>query len=160
MAPMAAPVETYLQYATHPDHDPVYDLGVSDCMTMIPGMSYANVHQGWMPGSTGYAGSDFFTTPAPVSQCTQPLATPETPVQPQIQSQPVYIATPAQLVPPPVQFPQELAIRSAPTTGGQSLSSFQHEATVGPFRPSHWQLAPHFVEATSSAQFQTAIFRK
>lgn len=157
---MAAPVETYLQYASHPNQDPVYELGVSDFMTMIPGMSYANPQQGWMSVSNGYTGSDFLTTSTPVPQCTQPLATPDTSVQPQMQSQAMYTATPAQLVPRPMQLPQELAVRSVPSACAQNLSTFQHEATGGPFRPSHWQLQPHFAEATSAAQFQTAIFRK
>lgn len=155
-------VETYLQYASHPHQEPVYDLGVSDFMTMIPGMSYATPHGAWMSGSTGYASSDFFATSAPVQQCTQPLATPAAPApQPQIQAQPMYTATPTQLVPPPVQFPQELAIRTAPHAGGmQNLSTFQSQAAGGPFRPSHWELEPDFVQATSSVPFQTAIFRK
>lgn len=160
-ASMPTAVPTYLQYASQPHQEPVYDLGVSDFMTMIPGMSYANPNQSWMSGSTGYAGSDFFTAPAPVQQCTQPLATPAAPAsQPQIQSQPMYTATPTQLVSPPVQFPQqELAIRTAPHASMQSLSSFQQSAG-GPFRPSHWELEPDFVQATSSVPFQTAIFRK
>ena len=158
---ISAPVETYLQYATQPYQDPAQDLCVSDFMTLIPGMSYANQQQGWMSGSTGYAGSDFFAPSAPAQQCTQPLATPVTPApQPHIQAQPMYTATPTQLVPPPVQFPQELAIRSAPHAGMQSLSAFQQQGTGGPFRPSHWELEPDFKLATSAVQFQTPIFRK
>lgn len=158
-----APVETYLQYASQPHQEPVYDLGVSDFMTMIPGMSYANPHQGWMSGSTGYGGSDFFATPAPVQQCAQPLAAPAAavgPPQPQMQSQSMYTATPTQLVPPPVQFPQELAIRPATHATMQSMSAFQHQSSGGPFRPSHWELEADFAHATSAVPYQTAIFRK
>lgn len=160
-ASIAAPVETYLQYASHTHNEPVYDLGVSDFMTMIPGMSYANPHQSWMSGSTGYAGSDFFATPAPVQQCAQPLATPAAPaLQPQIQSQPMYTATPTSYVPPPAQLPQELAIRTVPQASMQNLPAYQPHSTGGPFRPSHYELEPDFVQATSAVPFQTAIFRK
>ena len=162
-----AAVPTYLQYASQPHQEPVYDLGVSDFMTMIPGMSYANPNSSWLSGSAGgYGGSDFFATPAPVQQCAQPsLATSAAPTaaapQPQMQSQqPMYTATPTQLVPPPVQFPQDLAIRSAPHAPMQSLTAFQHQSAGGPFRPSHWELEPDFVQATSAVPFQTAIFRK
>jgi len=158
----AMAVPTYLQYASHTHHEPVYDLRVSDLMTMIPGMSYANPHQAWMSNSS-YAGSDCFAPAAPpiqVQQCTQPLPTPvaHTP-QPQIQPQPVYVpATPTHLVAPPNQLPQEMAIRTV-THATLAHPSFQHQI-AGPFRPSAWELEPDFVQATSQMPFQTSIFRK
>ena len=158
-ASIPAAVPTYLQYASHPHQEPAYDLGVSDFMTMIPGMSYVNPHQSWI-SSSDYAGSDFFTSPAPVQPCAPPLVTPAAPaVQPQVQ--PVYAAPPNQLVPPPTQFPQELAIRTAPhaPTTMQSLSSLQQQM-VGPFRPSAWELEPDFMQATCSTPFQTNQFRE
>ena len=162
LPPVSVPtaVPTYLQYSSQPHHEPVYDLGVSDFMTMIPGMSYANPHQAWMSGSS-YT-SDFYATPGPVQQCTQPAPTPSVaaPPQPQIQPQPVYIpATPTQLVPPTTQMPQELAIRTVSFTTVQQNPGFQHHSS-GPFRPSMWELEPDFVQATSQMPFQTSIFRK
>ena len=155
-----AAVPTYLQYASQPHHEPVYDLGVSDFMTMIPGMSYANPHQGWM-SSSSYGSSDFFATPGPVQQCTQAMPTPSAPApQPQLQHQTVYLpATPTQLVPPPNSMPQDLAIRTVPHATMQQHNGFQPQPT-GPFRPSAWELEPDFVQATSQVQFQTSIFRK
>ena len=159
-ASVPAAVSTYLQYASRPHQEPVYELGVSDFMTMIPGMSYANPHQGWM-SSSSYAGSDFFTTPAPVQQCTQAIPTPSAPApQPQMQHQTVYLpATPTHLVAPPTQMPQDLAIRAVPHASMQLHSGFQHQPT-GPFRPSAWELEPDFAQQMSQMPFQTSIFRK
>ena len=156
-ASVPAAVPTYLQYESQPHHEPVYDLGVSDFMTMIPGMSYANPHQSWMSNS-GYAGSDFFT---PTQHCTQPAATPSAPAsQPQMQPQPVYVpATPTPLVSPPTQMPQELAIRTVPHATMPPHPGPQHQLG-GPFRPSAWELEPDFIQAACHVPFQTSIFRK
>ncbi|KAK4495406.1 hypothetical protein PRZ48_013737 [Zasmidium cellare] len=158
--PAATAVPTYLQYGS--SHDPVYDLGVSDFMTSIPGMSYANLSQpGWM--SSSYAsGVDFLNTPAPVQACTQALPTPSAPApQPQISSQPVYVpaSTPSQMVPPPTQMPHELAIRTSVAQPSLAHNDFQHQLSIGPFRASAWQYEPDFVSATSQMPFQTSIFR-
>ena len=162
LPPVSVPavVPTYLQYASQHHQEPVYDLGVSDFMTMIPGMSFASPHQGWMSGSS-YSGPDFFTSPTTVQQCTQPIPTPSAPPsQPQMQPQPVYLpATPTHLVPPPTQMPPELAVRTAQHAIVPPHPGFQHQPT-GPFRPSAWELEPDFAQATSSMPFQTSIFRK
>ncbi|KAF2763961.1 cysteine proteinase [Teratosphaeria nubilosa] len=39
---------TYLHYSTSHHYEPIQDLGVSDFMTMIPGMSYASPSSGWI----------------------------------------------------------------------------------------------------------------
>lgn len=159
-ASIPAAVPTYLQYASQPHHEPVYELGVPDFMTMIPGMSYANPHQAWM-SSSNYTGSDFFVTPAPVQPCPQAVPTPAAPApQSQIQPQHMYVppAT-THLVPPPIQMPQELPIRTVPHAAIPPHHNFQDQLG-GPFRPSAWELEPDFVQATSQVPFQTSIFRK
>lgn len=146
-------VPTYLQYASQHHEEPVYDLGVSDFMTMIPGMSYANPHQAWASSSS--YGSDFFGPS--VQQCTQAIPTPSAPAP---QPQPVYVHAPqTPLVPPPTQMPQELAIRSVSHGTAPQHVGIQHQLG-GPFRPSAWELEPDFAQATSQMPFQTSIFRK
>jgi len=151
-----APVPTYLQYSSQTHQEPVFDLGVSDFMTMIPGMSYANAHSGWVSGS--YA-SDFFTTSA-VQQCTQSTPSPVTPApQPQIQAQaPQYVSAAPTHLAPPTQFPQEMAIRTVPQAT-LANSAFQHQLS-NPFRQSMYAVDPEFVHATSQTPFQTSIFKK
>ena len=161
LPPSSAPVATYLQYASHTHHEPVYDLGVQpDFMTMIPGMSYANPHQGWM-SSSSYTDSDFFPTPAPIQPCASVISTPSAPApQQQLQTQPVYVpATPTQLVAPPNQITQEFAIRTVPHANMNAHHGFQQQMS-GPFRPSAWELEEGFAQTMSHMPFQTAIFRK
>lgn len=157
------PVTTYLQYASQPHQELIYDVGVSDFMAMIPGMSYANPHQGWM-SSSSYGSSDFFATPGPAQQCTQALPTPSVPVAPQpqqIQSQPVYVsATPTHMVPPPMAMPQDLAIRTAPHASNMHTQQINQPHLDGPFRRSMYEFKPDFAQSTSHAEFQTSIFRK
>lgn len=153
---------TYLQYASQ-NHEPVYDLGVSDFMTSIPGMSYANLPQSSWMSSTYGAGTDFFTTQAPVQSCAQTVPSPPAPApQPQVQSQPVYVpaTTPTQMVAPTSHMPHELAIRTNVTQPALAQSDFHNQLSGGPFRPSLWQLESDFVSATSQMPFQTSIFRK
>ncbi|KAK5164317.1 uncharacterized protein LTR77_010012 [Saxophila tyrrhenica] len=154
--PVPAAVPTYLQYASQPYHEPVYDLGLPDFMTTIPGMSYANPHQAWVGSS--YADSDFFGSSAPVQQCPQPIPAPAVPApQPQMQAAPVYVpAATAHLVPPPTQMPEELVIRTVPQANVSSHQGFAPQST-GPFRPSTWQLEADMSQHTP---LQTAIFRK
>ncbi|CAK3776283.1 Hypothetical predicted protein [Lecanosticta acicola] len=152
-------VPTYLQYASQ-SYEPVYDLGVSDFMTSIPGMSYANIPQGSWMSSTYGTGSDFFTTQAPVQSCAQTVPTPSAPApQPHVQSQPVYASasTPTPMVAPPSHMPHELAIRTSVPQAAPGTSDLH--SSGGPFRPSAWQLEPDFVSATSQMPFQTSIFR-
>lgn len=157
LPPAAASIPTYLQYASHTHSEPVYDLGVSDFMTMIPGMSFANPQQAWMSNSS--YGSDFFTTSTPVQQCVPPVPTPAPAPQPQIQPQPVYVTpAPNHLVAQPTQMSQEMVIRTVPH-GNVAHSGFQQQLS-GPFRPSMWELEDGFVQATSQMPFQTSIFRK
>ena len=156
----SAPVATYLQFASH-DHEPVYDLGNQpDFMTMIPGMSYANPHQGWI-SSSSYTDSDFFPTPAPMQSCAPVVPTPASPApQQRLQPQPVYVpATPTQLVAPPNQITQELAIRNVPHAIMQLHHGFQQQLP-GPFRPSAWELEEGFAQTMCHTPFQTSIFRK
>ena len=159
-APVPAAVPTYLQYASHPYQEPAYDLGVSDFMTMIPGMSYANQHTGWI-SSSSYGDSDFYMNAAPVQPCAQVVPTPVDPVpQPQMQPQTVYMpTTQAHLVAPPLQMPQELAIRSVSHTGIPPHLDI-HDQVTGRFRPSTYQIKPEIIQATSYMPFQTSIFRK
>ncbi|KAK4539840.1 hypothetical protein LTR36_010301 [Oleoguttula mirabilis] len=155
LPPAIAAIPTYLQYSSHTHNEPVYDLGVSDFMTAIPGMSYANPHQGWMSNSS--YGPDLFGSSAPVQQCAPPVSTPAPPPQPQIQPQPVYLpATPTHLVAPPSQMPQQMAIRTA------SHATLAHPAFQpgGPFRSSAWELEDGFGQLSSSMPFQTSIFRE
>jgi ubiquitin thioesterase protein OTUB1 len=157
--PQASAPIAYLQYGSHTHFEPVQDLGYSDVLSMIPGMSYATQHPVWMSGST--YGSDFFSSPAPVQQCSQAVATPVTPApQPHIQAQPTQFVTaaPSHLVAPPLQMPQEMAIRTAPHAS-LAPSAF-HSQLSGPFRPSAWELEPDFRHATSQVQYQTSIFKK
>lgn len=158
LPPANVPATTYLQYASQ-EPQGVYDLDVSDYMTMIPGMSYANPPSGWSSAST-YS-SDFFGASAPVQQCAQPVPTPSAPApQPQLQPQTIYIpAAQVQLVAPPTQMPQDLAIRTVTHASAPAHTGFQHQLG-GPFRPSVWELEPDFYQATSQMPFQTSIFRK
>jgi ubiquitin thioesterase protein OTUB1 len=164
LPPSSAPaaIPTYLQYASQPHHEPAYNLDVSDFMTMIPGMSYANPHaqQGWM-SSSSYADSDFFSTPAPIQPCAPVVPTPSAPApQPQLQSQPVYVpATPTQLVAPPTQITQEFAIRTVPQAVMHTQQGFPQQPS-GPFRRSQWELKEGFIQSMSETPFQTSIFRK
>ena len=160
--PPPTAVPTYLQFSSHTHQEPIYDLGVSDYMTMIPGMSYANPHQAWLSNSS-YGGSDFFATSAPVPQCAQPLPNPVvSAAPPQIQPEPVYVpATPTSLAPPPIQMHQELAIRTVPVPHAAAVShaAFQHQLN-GPFRPSQYQYEAGIAQMTCHMPFQTSIFRK
>ncbi|KAK5117486.1 hypothetical protein LTR85_008871 [Meristemomyces frigidus] len=158
LPPAITTIPTYLQYSSHTHNEPVYDLGVSDFMTAIPGMSYANPHQAWLSSSS--YGSDLFASSTPVQQCAPPVSTPAPPLQPQIQPQPVYLsATPPHLVAPPSQMPQELAIRTVPHPHASlAHAAFQHQLG-GAFRRSAWELEDGFVQATSSIPFQTSQFR-
>lgn len=153
---------TYLQFASQPYQDPIYDLGVSDAvMTMIPGGSYANPHQAWI-SSSSYAGGDIFGLAPSVQTCSPAIPTPAAPApQPQMmQPSHTYVPpTTTHLVPPPTQMPQELAIRTVPHATVPAHHGYQHQMG-GPFRPSAWELEPDFVYATSQVPLQTAIFRK
>jgi len=159
--PMVVP--TYLQYSSVTHQEPVYDLGVSDFMTMIPGMSYATPQQAW--ASNASYGSDFFPASTTVQQCTQPLPAPAvSTAQPQLQlqTQPVYIpATPSHLVAPPIQLPQEMAVRTAPH-GILAQSNFPHQLTSSPFRRSRfeYEMTRDFAQAPLHLPLQTSIFRK
>lgn len=158
-APIPATIPTYLQYASHPHHEPAYELGVSDFMTMIPGMSYANPHQAWMSPSN-YTGSEFFASPDPVQTSPQAVPRMAPAPQPQIQPQHMYVpSTTAHLVPPPIQMPQDLPIRIVQHASVSSHHAFHHQLG-GPFRPSIWEFEPDVVHATSQVPFQTSIFRK
>ncbi|EME38717.1 hypothetical protein DOTSEDRAFT_75461 [Dothistroma septosporum NZE10] len=161
--PPPAPVPTYLQFATQA-FEPVQDLGVSEWMTSIPGMSYANMSQSSSWTSSNFSsGADFFNTPAPVSSCAPAVPTPPPApaTQPHVQSQAMYVpsSTPTQMVPPPTQMPHEMAIRTSVPQHTLGHPDLPHQLSGGPFRPSVWQLEPDFVQATSSMPFQTSIFR-
>lgn len=156
-------VPTYLQFASQPN-EPVYELGVSDFMTMMPGGSYADTAHWGMSSSYG-ATQDFFnTTP---QACSQTMPIPSAPApQTHMHSQSAYIAasTPTQMVPPPTQLVHELPIRNISHVSHASHASlahsdFQHQLSGGPFRPSVWQLEPEFMHA-SHLPFKTSIFRK
>lgn len=163
-------VPTYLQFASQPN-EPVYDLGVSDFMTMMPGMSYANSAHWGMSSSYG-ATQDFFD-PTPQS-CSQTMPTPSAPApQPHMHSQPAYVAasTPPQMVLPPTQLVHELPIRNhshvsqvshAPHASFASLphSDFTNQLSGGPFRPSRMQLEYEHMHASHHLPFKTSIFKK
>jgi len=156
LPPVSVPVQTYLQYASQPYHEPAYDISMPDFMTAIPGMSFANPHQAWVGSS--YADSDFFGSSAPVQQCPQPISAPVIAApQPQLQAASVYVpAATAHLVPPPTQMPEELVIRTVPHASVSSHESFALH-TAGPFRSSQWQLQANLSQHTP---LQTSIFRK
>jgi ubiquitin thioesterase protein OTUB1 len=167
-APLLQPQEvaTYLQYASQPHHEPVYELGVSDFLTMIPGISYANTPQwgGSMSSSYGeVSGASNFFVNAPQQTCAgQANPTPSIPTPQPQQSlpQPSYVATstPTQLVPPPSQLTHDLPIRNGSHTA-LPPSDFHSQLGGGIFRPSCYQMEPGFGRISSHAQYQTAIFR-
>lgn len=162
--PPIATVPTFFQFGSHTHNEPVYDLDVSDLMTVIPGMSFATPQQGWLSASSYGAASDFFPTPTPAQPCAQPLSTPTAvpaPPPPQMQVRPVYVPPqPVSMPPPPTQMPQDLTVRTVPHSVSQAVAFPQHPGSGHPFRSSHWELEPDFVQATSHVPFQTAIFRK
>ncbi|SMY29965.1 unnamed protein product [Zymoseptoria tritici ST99CH_1A5] len=167
-SPQQQPIATYLQYGSQTHQEPVYDLGVPDFLTMIPGISYANTtHWGGMPPGYGElpAASNFFANVPPQTCAGQSIPTPSitTPQPQQIHPQPGYAATPTptQLVPPPTQLTHDLPIRNNSHTT-LAHSDFQHQlggGPGGPFRPSFWQFEPEFMQASSCVPYQTAIFR-
>lgn len=67
--PIAVP--TYLQSSLHHYEEPVMDLGMSDFMTMIPGMSLLSNQSNWMSnqfyGVSDYAAPTAAVPPPPVS---------------------------------------------------------------------------------------------
>jgi ubiquitin thioesterase protein OTUB1 len=166
--PQPQQVSTYLQYGSQPHQEPVYELGVPDFLTMIPGISYANAPQwGGMPTTFGSdsVSSDFFTN-VPPQTCGmgQSIPTPSAPApQPQQINAPVNYTsatpTPTQLVPPPSQLTHDLPIRNGSHTA-LVQSDFHSQLGGGPFRPSIWQMEPDFGHTSSHVQYQTAIFRK
>ena len=160
-APAPASVPTYFQYASQPYHEPAYDLGVSDALAMIPGMSYANPQHGWM-SSSSYSDSELFPTPGPPIQSCAPVGpTPATPApQSQLPHQAVYVPpTPTQLVAPPNHIQQDFTLQSVPLASTQAHPIFQHQPS-GPFRHSAWEYEPGFAQAMFETPFQTTIFKK
>lgn len=156
---------TYLQFASQPN-EPVYDLGVSDFMTMMPGMSYANSAH-WGMSSNNYGGTqDFFHSPP--QACSQAMPTPSVPTpQPHMHIQPPYIAaaSPNRMAPPSIQSVHELPIRNMSHVSHASHASLTHldcqnHHSSGPFRPSSWQFEPDFMHAGSHLPLKTAIFKK
>lgn len=156
-APQPSVVPAYLCHGSQPYQDPVFELGYSDFMTAIPGMSYANPHQSWL-SSTSYGGPDFFA--APIQQFKQPVsnAVASAPQPQPIQPTPVYApVAPPHVVPPPTQLSEELAIRTVPQSTVSSHPSFSIPAD-GPFRQSLWQLETG--HSTHMMPLQTSQFKK
>ncbi|THY79176.1 cysteine proteinase [Aureobasidium pullulans] len=89
--PIAVP--TYLQSSLHHYEEPVMDLGMSDFMTMIPGMSLLSSQSNWMPnqfyGVSDYSAPTSAMPPPPV-QAPAPMS-----VQHHAPSAPVSAVTPA-----------------------------------------------------------------
>ncbi|WPH01714.1 Hypothetical protein R9X50_00456600 [Acrodontium crateriforme] len=144
-------VQTYLQYHNETHNEPVMDLGMSDFMTMIPGMSYAGPQQSWLPGA-GYGYSDYLASP--------PASMPALVESPELQSrtQSMYIPTPrTQMVPPSDEMPQDMDIRS--DHHEETQPHFSGQSQTSPFRSSYYQFEPGFVSATSHVPFKTAIFK-
>lgn len=156
-------VPTYLQFASQPT-EPVYDLGVSDFMTMMPGMSYANsVH--WGMSSSYGATQDFFnTTP---QMCSQTMPAPSAPApQSHIHSRPAYAAAsaPSQMVATSAQMVHDLPIRNLSHVSRTPNVSRAHpdvnrRSSSGPFRPSAYELEPEVMHG-SHLPFKTSIFKK
>ncbi|KAF2720344.1 cysteine proteinase [Polychaeton citri CBS 116435] len=172
LAPEPASVPTYLQFGSHAHNDPIYDLGVPDFMTMIPGMSYASsCGGGWMSSNSnmGFAPPDPFqpvssVPPAPsVAPISQASTTPvprlatHTSMQPQppYSVQPAHASTPA--LPPNQIVQQEFSLDEVPQASAAHPIQTQLVGG-GPFRPSMWELKPD-LQATTQVQFQTSIFR-
>ncbi|KAK4983262.1 hypothetical protein LTR50_007340 [Elasticomyces elasticus] len=148
LPPQSAPIPTYFQFAPQPmDH--VYDIGASDFITMIPGMSFANTHAGWM-SSSPFGSSGFAPTTLPCQP--QPPAPAPTPL---------YAPPPALPPPPPppaqISHASDFATPSLPPT---AMPNHMPHMGNDPFRSSIWELERGFPAATTQClPFQTSIFR-
>ncbi|KAK3670729.1 hypothetical protein LTR78_009421 [Recurvomyces mirabilis] len=159
---------TYLNFGSQPHQEHVFAINPGmDYMMNMPGASLINPHQHWLSYSSYDSGvSDFFTAPNPQQHCIQttpnpaPVPTPAPVVASQQQIQPINIYMPQaepQLMPPPLELSQELAIRSLPQP--PTITSGYQQQLTGPFRPSAWQFEEGLAQAASQRPFQTSIFK-
>ncbi|OCL02684.1 cysteine proteinase [Glonium stellatum] len=134
--PQAAPIHVAL--AGYADEFVPVGRGMSDVMTLIPGMYPTGLGQNWPAVSYDY----------------QPTAIP----QPQMAAVPTY-------APVPVSTTQDYVSHVNPTIPvespiGMSINSPMTIERGGPFRPSMYELEPGFHSGQShSLPFQTSIFR-
>lgn len=142
--PSAMPQQTYLQYASHMDES-ITDLGMSDVMTMIPGISFVNGQQGWL-SSPVYGQHE----PMPVHH----QQAPPPPPQPM-----AHTFIPPVLMPPPTQIAYEVPGPAYHPPAAATPQAFT--TATDNFRRSRFELSAEFARATShSTALQTSQFKK
>ena len=149
---VAAPitVPTYTQYSTHGD-EMFYEHGVSDVMTMIPGISLVG-NQGAWPCNPLYGEPSFTQATLPMHISQPPPCTPVTQITPSY----AHVPTVARVAPPVHDF----AVAGPSMTNNLRVGCTPD--SLGPFRPSRFQVETPFVNASSSldADFRTSQFKK
>jgi ubiquitin thioesterase protein OTUB1 len=155
--PQPSVVPAYLYHGSQTYQDPVLDLGFSDFLTAIPGMSYAIPPQNWQSSSICGV-SDFFGNPVqPFKQAAvTPIDPAPAPRPHPIQTTPVYAApAPNHLATPTEQLSDELVVRTVPQLSFPSNISYSN---TGPFRQSLWQLETE--QQAHMLPLQTSQFKK
>jgi ubiquitin thioesterase protein OTUB1 len=154
-------VPTYLQSSLHHYEEPVMDLGMSDFMTMIPGMSLLSNQSNWMPtqfyGVSDYAAPTCAMPPAPV-----PAPAPM-PVQHHAPPPIVPVATPAYV--PAVQTPSPTSTAEHTFSPASQTTFFNYDQLSyggkGNFRPSTHMFQQNVADATAqNSVCQTAQFKQ
>jgi ubiquitin thioesterase protein OTUB1 len=160
--PIAVP--TYLQSSLHHYEEPVMDLGMSDFMTMIPGMSLLSSQSNWMPNQF-YGVSDYCAPTSAMPPAVVPAPAPM-PVQHHAPPPVVPIATPAYV--PAVQTPSPTSTTDHTFSPVSQTTFFNYDQLSyggkGNFRPStHMfeQNGQNVADATAqNSVCQTAQFKQ
>lgn len=161
--PIAVP--TYLQSSLHHYEEPVMDLGMSDFMTMIPGMSLLSNQSNWMSNQF-YGVSDYAAPTAAVPPPVAP-APASMPVQHHAPPPVVPVATPAYV--PATQTPSPTSTADYTFSSPVSQTTFFNYDQLsyggkGNFRPStHMfeQNGQNVADATAqNSVCQTAQFKQ
>lgn len=171
---MSTTVPTYFQFGTISGQEPVHEIGISDCLHMIPGMSFAGPPQSldWLPSSSASAHSSF-SGPSPSKQqmqhqySTQATDSFSSNAVQSMHSSYLNGSMKPPTVPSHPQSQQQQLVRVLPMRRKSSLdSALPHLASpgelqsAGPFRSSAWELEPDFVQATSQGPLRTRAFQK
>ncbi|KAF2489043.1 cysteine proteinase [Lophium mytilinum] len=139
-SPIVSQAPLHVNLAGYTDEFVPMSRGMSDVMTLIPGLYPTGMGQNWPPVSY-----DFHPTPVP-----QPQMAPVSSYAPVLASTPnqEYANPVHQNVPldPPVNMPLNPLMANETARGG-------------PFRPSVYELEPGFHSGQAPLQFQTSIFR-
>lgn len=160
--PIAVP--TYLQSSLHHYEEPVMDLGMSDFMTMIPGMSLLSNQSNWMSNQF-YGVSDYAAPTAAVPPPPAPAAAPM-PAQHHAPPPVVPVATPAYV--PATQTPSPTSTADYTFSPVSQTTFFNYDQLSyggkGNFRPStHMfeQNGQNVADATAqNSVCQTAQFKQ